>query len=817
MEALAPYRILIAEDSRTQAEDLRDLLDEEGFAAEVAVNGREALERVRLARPDLILSDLVMPEMDGFAFCQAIKSNVETRSIPFVLLTQLNTPGGIAGGLQHGADDFIAKPYDEVMLLERIRAILAASAASTVLSEPGQKELPLERASLLLDQREQALRASYEFLEQLIAASPGVVLRGDPYGEAINYISPNVEAVLGLTVEETLRSRRFLSTRIHAEEREQVLASLRRAHAEGHDHWETECRMGHRDGTYRWFYVSVRFDRKQWETRGPMVAHLLDITLRKDAEARLQRLNETLERQVIERTAAAEERARELSRSEAALRQSNATLRTLIVSAPLAIVSLDLEGRVSQWNPAATQIFGWREEDVVGGVLPFFLDDATAEFQRVFASARRGELLINLELRLKKADGFSVAVSLWAAPLFDEAGCVNGVMVMLEDVTERKQLEAQFRQAQKMEAFGQLAGGVAHDFNNMLAVINGYTDLLLLNKDLAPSVRGSLTEIQRAGERASGLTRQLLAFTRQQLLEPKVVDLSTIAADTVRMLRRLIGEDITLINQLKPGLVRVDSGQMEQVLMNLVVNARDAMPRGGALTIETRSLEVTRANEPPCSAPPGSYVMLAVSDNGTGMTEEVRARLFEPFFTTKEPGKGTGLGLATTYGIVTQSGGYIDVESQIGCGTTFRIYIPRVAKEAPEAGAPAVSGASRGTETVLLVEDEAMVRELVRSMLESRGYTVMEAASPGEALHLYHRYTGEIHVLLTDIVMPGMSGRELYEHLLFVSPELKVLYMSGYTDDEVVRHGVLRAESSFIGKPFTAVNLGSKLREVLDS
>ncbi|MFN3652135.1 MAG: response regulator [Armatimonadota bacterium] len=813
------HRILIAEDSRTQAEELRSLLEDVGFEVEVGTNGREALEMLERSRPDMILSDLFMPEMDGFAFCQAVKSRDETRRIPFILLTQLNTPGGIAIGLQHGADDFVPKPYDEDLLLERVRALLAANDGSETRADPGLGQLPLERASLLLDQREQALRTSHAFLEQLVAGSPGIILRAETRLRRISYISPNIEALLGFAPEEVLRSSDFLADRIHPDEKVQVLTSLHGAYLTSEDGWRTECRLQHQDGSYHWFYISARFDESA--TGGsspPLVAHLLNIDVRKEAEARIQSLNKTLELRVQERTADAEARARELAASEEALRQSNAALRTLIAGAPLAIVGFDPEGRVTQWNPAAEQMLGWNEAEVLGRKPPFIPAYAGEEFQELLRVSAEGGRLRNVERRRERKDGTPIDLSLWTAPLWAD-GRILGVISMMEDVTQRKQLEEQLRQTQKMEAFGQLAGGIAHDFNNMLAVISGYSEVLAMLPGIEGNAREFVDEIHAAAERAAALTRQLLAFSRKQVLEPKTVDLSALVEGTVRMLRRLIGEDIAVRTRSEPelGKVRADPGQIEQVLMNLVVNARDAMPRGGSLLITASNAEISEESRPPGSpVPPGAYVQLSVTDSGCGMSKEVLAQLFEPFFTTKEPGKGTGLGLATVYGIVTQSEGYITVESEPGQGTTFRIYLPRVdaADGGEETGRR--TAAAGGVETILLVEDEPSVRQLVNTLLQSQGYTVLEATNPGDALRICERYTGTIHLLLTDVVMPGMSGRELHEHLRQAYPPLRVLFMSGYMDDAVLRHGVLTDDADFIQKPFAAASLAGKLREVLD-
>jgi nitrogen-specific signal transduction histidine kinase/CheY-like chemotaxis protein len=386
------------------------------------------------------------------------------------------------------------------------------------------------------------------------------------------------------------------------------------------------------------------------------------------------------------------------------------------------------------------------------------------------------------------------------------------------DVTEKNSLEAQLLQAQKMECVGRLAGGVAHDFNNLLGVITGYGELLRRRVGADPRLRKYVDDILKAAARASELTRQLLAFSRKQVLQPKILDLNAVVGDLERMLRRLIGEDVQLATVLEDqlGPVRADPGQMEQVLMNLAVNARDAMSKGGRLTIETANVTLDDGycrHEPGVS--PGRYAMLAVRDTGHGMAPEVRARVFEPFFTTKEAGKGTGLGLATVHGIVKQSGGHVSVESEPGHGTTFRIYLPRTDADGDEAPpAPAPRALPGGTETILVVEDEQSVREIVRESLEASGYRLLEAANGAKALEIAERQA--IDLLVTDVVMPGFGGRELVERLRARRPELRALYMSGYTDDAVVRHGVMAEAVSFLQKPFTVEGLARKVREVLD-
>src|SRR5437879_1802067 len=390
-----------------------------------------------------------------------------------------------------------------------------------------------------------------------------------------------------------------------------------------------------------------------------------------------------------------------------------------------------------------------------------------------------------------------------------------------EERAERKKLEEQLRQAQKMEAIGQLTGGIAHDFNNMLTVIIGYSELMLQRLKADDPLRSEVEQVKEAGVRASLLTRQLLAFSRKQVLQPRVLDLNAVLTNMDRMLQRLIGEDIDLVTVPAPGLGRVlaDPGQIEQVIMNLAVNARDAMPQGGKLTIETANVELddayARQHGPVQSGP---YVMLAVSDTGCGMDAETQARIFEPFFTTKEPGKGTGLGLSTVYGIVKQSEGYVWVYSEVGRGTTFKVYLPMV-EGAVETVEPGVTPTRtvRGSETILLVEDDHAVRVLARSVLQAHGYSVLEASQGKEALLLSGQHEGPIHLMVTDTVMPGMSGRDLSECLKPSRPNMKVIFMSGYTDKAIIHHGELAPGTAFLQKPFTPDALALKVRGVLDS
>jgi signal transduction histidine kinase len=416
---------------------------------------------------------------------------------------------------------------------------------------------------------------------------------------------------------------------------------------------------------------------------------------------------------------------------------------------------------------------------------------------------------------LLRKDGAVITVEVSARAL--PAG---NLLATLRDVTDRKRLEEQLRQAQKMEAVGRLAGGVAHDFNNVLTAIFGYADLLTEEFPAGSPARQDLEEIRKAATRASALTRQLLAFSRQQVLAPVVLSVNDLVEDVDKMLRRLLGEDVDLRVTLArdAGNVRTDPGQLQQVIMNLVVNARDAMPTGGKLLIETADTELTEQyaelHQPVI---PGRYVMVAVSDTGVGMDAQTKARIFEPFFTTKEKSKGTGLGLSTVYGIVKQSGGYIWVYSEPGHGTTFKVYLPRVDAPVDPQAPPREVGTITGTETILLAEDDEMLRPLSKGLLEKLGYTVLESENASQALGLADAHVGPIHLLIADVVMPGASGRELARRLADSRPDTKVLYVSGYTDDAIVHHGMLEPGLNFLQKPFTPAALASKVREVLDA
>ena len=509
-----------------------------------------------------------------------------------------------------------------------------------------------------------------------------------------------------------------------------------------------------------------------------------------------------------------------LKEAEEGLRASERRYRALFEGATEGILVADVETHAFRYaNPAICRLLGYSEQEMLRlGVQDIYPSESLPQALAMVEAQVRGDMTLEREVPCRRKDGTVVHADINMAPVeIDARPCAVGFFT---DATERELLEEQLRQSQKLEAIGQLAGGVAHDFNNLLTGIKGYTALALDEMEQGTQVYSDLTEVCQLSDRAADLTRQLLAFSRKQPLRPEVIDLNELVEDTAKMLGRLIGEDVELeLSPTRPlDRVCVDPGQIEQVLMNLAINARDAMPNGGKLTIETANVTLDQEYvKHRIQVEPGAYVMVAVSDTGCGMDAETQQRLFEPFFTTKGVGKSTGLGLATVYGIVKQHNGHIWVYSEPGAGTTFKVYLPRAAATAPAAGPPPeVKPAPGGSETILLVEDEPTVIEIAQRSLTASGYQVFTAASPAQAEELFEKHGDRIDLLVTDVVMPGSSGRQLYECLASKAPELKVLYMSGYTDNAILHHGVLAEGIAFMEKPFDSNVLLRKVREVLD-
>jgi PAS domain S-box-containing protein len=611
----------------------------------------------------------------------------------------------------------------------------------------------------------------------------------------LTYISASVQQLTGFSPEERLAQsveERLLPTSLgNARQLLAVALQEARAHGDASQVRTFEYQTTRKDGRVIWCESRTAWLQDGYGRPVGVLGATHDISARKEAEQ--------------------------------ALRGQQAILQNIIAHFPAAVFWKDLQSRYLGCNERMARHLGRASPaDVIGKTdhdLPFTRDQADFYVRCDQDVLANGKPLLDFTETQRRPDGKEAVLLTSKVPLRDAEGRVIGILGVYSDITERKRLEDHFRQVRKMEAIGRLAGGVAHDFNNLLTVILGCSELLQGQMTLAGPARILVEQIRNSGERAAGLTRQLLAFSRKQIVAPKALELNTFVRDMEQLLRRLIGEDINLVTSLGASLgrVKIDPGQMEQLLLNLTANARDAMPQGGTFTLETTDVELSTSQglgDPEFH--PGNYVMLAVHDTGSGMTEEVKAQIFEPFFTTKEVGKGTGLGLATVYGIVKMNRGLIDVESSPGKGTVFRVYLPRVDEEPSPVAAPPLNGLRRGTETILLVEDEGTVRSLGRRVLELAGYTVREAQSGPEALQISGKHQGTIHLLVTGVVMPQMSGRQLAERVLAQRPGLKVLYLSGYTEDAVFRHGVVETDMPFLSKPFMPAALTEKVREVLD-
>ena len=689
--------ILIVDDNPQDLSLLQTLLNRHGYGVTAAANGAEALEKARSERPDMIISDILMPIMDGFTLCSEWKRDGRLKDVPFMFYSSsYNDPKDEQYALGLGAERFIVKPQDQQVLLGIIEDVFSEKKAC-------RQAKPCE------PQRDEAV---------------------------------------------SLREYNVVLIRKLEDKMVQVEGAKRR-----------------------------------------------------------------LELEVAERT-----------RIEEVLRASQKIIEEIINAIPVRVFWKDTNLMYLGCNSIFARDAGFTDpKDVIGK------DDyqmgwrEQAELYR--ADDRKviesGCPKLLIEEPQTTAEGNTITLLTSKIPLRNSDGEIGGVIGTYYDISdfkraeaEKEKLQAQLQQAMKMEAVGRLAGGVAHDFNNLLTVIMGYSELLLQKVGKESPMHRDVEEIKRAGERASSLTQQLLAFSRKQIIEPKVVRLDLLVADMQAMLIRLIGEDIALqaTTGKSLGSVKVDPGQFQQILMNLVVNARDAMPDGGRIVIEAANVDL---DEGYCAVHPyivpGRFVMLSVSDTGHGMSEEVKAHIFEPFFTTKERGRGTGLGLATAYGMVKQSGGSIEVYSEAGIGTTFKIYLPHVEEEAsPSVKDDRPQEMRGGSEIVLLVEDEDIVRNLCIRILERLGYNVLQARNGAEAIALAQGYGDRIDLLLTDVVMPGMNGAELARQLVLHNPRMKVLFTSGYTDDAIVRHGILEEGVSFIGKPYTPSALAKKVRGVLD-
>jgi PAS domain S-box-containing protein len=686
---LAGATILIVDDNPANLGVLTHALAAHGVRILVAQQGESGLQIARRAQPDLILLDVQLPGMDGFAACRSLKDDPSTAEIPVLFMTVRMEAADKLAGFQAGAVDYVTKPFHEAEMLARVTTHLR--------------------------------------LRQLT------------------------------------HSLRVQNTELQA------------------------------------------------------------------AQAALRTANEDLERRVRERTAELlhanaelQEQISERRRAEDALMAERNLLRTLIDNVPDQIYVKDNQSRFVLANSATVQYLNASSPDDLLGKTDF--DFFSAEQATQFLNdeqmvIRSGQPLVNQEESvIDKQTGAEISTLNTKVPVCDTHGQVIGLVGINRDITERKRLEAQFLQAQKMESIGRLAGGVAHDFNNLLTVITGYVELARDMLEPDTPLNSDLNAIRDAADRAAALTRQLLAFARKQILDPQILNLNELVLNLDKLLRRLIGEDIELVTLAAPDLwaVKADANQIEQILVNLAINARDAMPDGGKLTIETANVVLDEAYaRHHMSVSAGFYVMLAVSDTGVGIPPEMQAQVFEPFFTTKQAGKGTGLGLATCYGIVRQHGGHIWLYSEVGQGTSFKVYLPRTMELADTHAYQMTEPLLVGDETVLLVEDEAAVRDLAVRVLRQLGYTVLEATDGVDALRVVGEYPVAIDLLLTDVVMPQLGGAVLVERLRETHPRLKVLFMSGYTDHTIIRHSLLDPGVAFLQKPFAPELLARKVREVL--
>jgi PAS domain S-box-containing protein len=641
------------------------------------------------------------------------------------------------------------------------------------------QQLQIHRMRRRLFEREELSRLISENAADLIAVV-------DMEGRRI-YNSLSYQKVLGYS-EEELKSSTYIE-QVHPGDRERVNEAAEEARRTGIGR-PLEYRIRHKDGSWRVLESTASVVRNSQGVVDKLVI---------------------VNRDVTDRKLAAE-----------ALRRSEASFRSVVEDAPYGIYRAGLSGQLFLVNSTLEQMLGYGSQgELLKANLATDIYCDPGEHQRLIETFPQHQGFKDIEFEWKRKDRTRITVRSSGRPVRDETGEFAYLEVFAEDVTQRRVLEKQLRMAQKMEAIGRLSGGIAHDFNNLLGVIMGYSQVMKRSLGPAHASYEHAEEIEKASQRAVSLTRQLLAFSRQQVLEPAILSLNALVSDMEKMLPRLIGEDIKLNLILAPALgqVKADQGQIEQVVMNLAVNARDAMPGGGKLTIQTANVELDVAYtlEHPGSKP-DRYVMLAVTDTGIGMDPETQAHIFEPFFTTKDRDKGTGLGLATVYGVVKQSGGYIAVESKKGKGASFSIYLPRVeqAVAAPEASSPKTL-TLRGSETILLVEDAEPLRKLAHMFLKDNGYQVLTAADGEEALQVARQHAAPIQLLLTDVVMPGINGRVLAERLAPWQRGMKVLYMSGYTDSFIAGHGVLEAGTHLLHKPFTEEALMRKVREVLDT
>ncbi|MEK8022543.1 MAG: response regulator [Candidatus Hydrogenedentota bacterium] len=836
MSLLSPP-ILLAEDSPTQAADLRMILESEGFSVDIARDGISAHDKFKSGAYVLVMTDIVMPGMTGYELCRRIKADPVGKNIPVILMTTLSDPEDIMQGLACGADNFIPKPFKPDQLLLRVRNVLANRTAMSQAKAPSLVFRLLGRTvtinqdrqqilGLLISSFEEAVRRSEDLRESqsALAAAKGEVeryaralearvkLSEDKYRILVENASDAIfvldlkgrileanrktEDLLGCLKAEILGSRYqdFVPSSSGGPAEEALLEILRKGAGEVKSH----C-LRRSDGSIRFVDMSI--------STVDIGAERVGLGIARDV---------TQQRREFEEHAAGEKQ-----------------MIQLLDCLPVAVYVLDRDGKAFYSNPLAVELLG-------GGIMQVTDFTTLAETYRAYVTdsdrlysssdlpivkALAGEESSVSDMQIRRP-GRTIDLEVSAAPIHAADGTVAYAVAIFRDITERRRsaeslakIQEQLLQSQKMDALGKLAGGVAHDFNNYLSVIRGSAEMLLADlRDAAH--KSSVEEIITAADRSAELTRQLLAFGRRQTFVVEVIDLNEAVRNMERLLVRILPETIAVKTQLSKAVasVKVDPGQIQQVIMNLAVNARDAMPRGGTLIIETSFADLDESYAATHMAViPGQYVCLTMTDTGDGMDASTRERIFEPFFTTKERGKGTGLGLATVYGIVKQSRGNIWVYSEPAIGTTFKVYLPIVMEAPAPRKIPPVApvGLSGGQKTILLVEDQAPLRAVARRILGRAGYVVLEAASGEEAIRFFDGTKDPIHLVLTDVVMPGMTGPELYAILESRYRNIKVIYMSGHTEMGMGENGLLSAGTPFLQKPFTVAELTEKIQEAI--
>jgi PAS domain S-box-containing protein len=773
-------KILIVDDRKENLVALRRIL--RGVDAEIveATSGNEALAATLDHQFAVAILDVMMPDMNGYELAEHLRGDEKTRVIPIMFLTaSYDDELHAFKGYEAGGVDYIVKPFVPEVLLSKVKVFLEI--------DRNRCELQMHRDHLeaLVMERTHSLNERVKETGCLYAVSNLVAESWPSIDEAmrtaVDLIPP------GWQYPDITRARIVFEGKEYRSDDFRETA------------WKQSADIvvsGEKCGAVEVYYL----EEKPEGDEGPFLREERDLLI--DIARQLGVL--------VQR-----------ERAHDALRNSELRYRAIFEGAAEGILAADIETKMFTYaNPAICAMFGYTEEEMKRlGVLDMHPKESLGHVVAEFEAQARGEKSLTVGLPCLRKDGTVFRADIvTTSAVIDDKKCNIGFFT---DTTERVQLEEQLRQAQKMETVGLLAGGIAHDFNNLLLVIMGQSELMLNRLSGDDPLRTGLEQIRSCGEKAAALTHQLLAFSRKQIMEPRVLDLNILVKDLSKMLHRLLGETIELNTVLSPDLshVKVDPGQIEQVIMNLAVNARDAMPRGGALTIETTNVELDQDYaDQHVSVVPGPYVMLAVSDTGIGMDEETKARIFEPFFTTKSRSEGTGLGLSTVFGIVKQCDGHINCYSELDRGTIFKVYLARVEEEVSEQPVvKKISELPRGSETVLVVEDDEGVKDLVSVKLESMGYHVLRAAEGVEARKVCSEYKAPIDLLVTDVILPGTNGMELAEALTATRPGLKVLFMSGYTENTIAHHGMLDKGIFFLQKPFTIQALVLKVRKVLDT